>query len=466
MEKQYIERGGAAVTGFFKTSQRDNNDIHALVVYKNGGKIIDAAALPYSSRYRRQMYSISKSFTSTAIGIASDAGLLSVDDRICDIFADKMPENPSENLLKMKVHHLLSMNTGHAECVYPRIVNSDDPAAEFLRQEVEFEPGTHFVYNNAATFMLSAIITRVTGMSMLDYLYPRLFKKIGIEPECWLANPNGVNDGACGLFVSAEELARLGLLYLNGGVYNGERILSEAWVRLAQTAHSDNSMNGNPDWTAGYGYQFWCNRREGYRGDGAMGQLCVILPERGIVAAVVGETADMQTELDRLFELIYALEDENDTACSADLDGIYPPRAGGFAPYSRYYRLEENVMGLTGANLEISPSEAVLTLDNGSMREKIIIGNGRWAESDVMIKHFKPQLQACKPAERVERAKFFASGSITDGKISAQIRYINCPHRIELEIWYNDEIFEMRQTCANGNELLYEGAEALHGKKA
>lgn len=465
MQKQYIACGGNAVESFFKESQLENNDIHALVVYKDGEKIIDVAAPPYSSAYKRQMYSISKSFTSTAIGIASDAGLLSVDDRICDIFPDKMPENPDEKLLKMKVHHLLSMNTGHAECVYPRIVNSDDPAAEFLRQEVEFEPGTHFVYNNAATFMLSAIITRVTGMSMLDYLYPRLFKKIGIEPECWLA-VKGINDGGVGLFVSVEELAKLGVLYLNGGVYNGERILSEDWVRLAQTAHSDNSMNGNPDWTAGYGYQFWCNRREGYRGDGAMGQLCVILPERGIVAAVVGETADMQTELDRLFELVYAVAGGSDTACSAELDGIYPPLSGGFEPYSRYYRLDGNVMGLTGANLEISPSEAVLTLDNGSMREKIIIGNGRWAESDVMIKHFKPQLQACKPAERVERAKFFASGSIDDGKISAQIRYINCPHRIELEIWYNDEIFEMRQTCANGNELLYEGAEALHGKKA
>lgn len=466
MEKQYIKRGGAAVTEFFKASLRDNNDVHAVVLYKNGEKIIDAAAPPYSSRYSRQMYSISKSFTSTAIGIATDEGILSFNDRICDIFADKMPEKASENLLKMNIHHLLSMNTGHAECVLSRIVNSDDPTAEFLRQEVEFEPGTHFVYNNAATFMLSAIITRVTGMSMLDYLYPRLFKKLGIEPECWQANPNGINDGAVGLFVSAEELAQLGLLYLNGGVYNGERILSEEWVRLAQTVQSDSSGNGSPDWTAGYGYQFWRNSAEGYRGDGAMGQICMILPERGIAAAVVSETADMQKGIDHFYELLYALEGGNDTACSAELDGIYPARSGGFEPYSRYYRLEENVMELTGANLEISPSEAVLTLDDGSMREKIIIGNGNWAQSDVMIKHFKPQLQTIKPIKRVERAKFFASGSILDGKISAQIRYINCPHRIELEIWYNDEIFEMRQTCANGNKLFYEGADVLHGKKA
>ncbi len=465
MQKQYIACGGNAVESFFKESQLENNDIHALVVYKDGEKIIDVAAPPYSSAYKRQMYSISKSFTSTAIGIASDAGLLSVDDRICDIFPDKMPENPDEKLLKMKVHHLLSMNTGHAECVYPRIVNSDDPAAEFLRQEVEFEPGTHFVYNNAATFMLSAIITRVTGMSMLDYLYPRLFKKIGIEPECWLA-VKGINDGGVGLFVSVEELAKLGVLYLNGGVYNGERILSEDWVKRAQMAHSDNSRDENPDWASGYGYQFWRNSREGYRADGAAGQLCLILPERGIVAAAVTETIAMQKEIDRLFDLVYAVAGGSDTACSAELDGIYPPLSGGFEPYSRYYRLDGNVMGLTGANLEISPSEAVLTLDNGEMRERIVIGNGRWEKSDVAIKHFKPQLQGLKPTERIERAKFFASGSIADGKISAQIRYINCPHRIELEIWYNDEIFEMRQTCANGNELLYEGAEALHGKKA
>jgi CubicO group peptidase (beta-lactamase class C family) len=153
---------------------------------------------------------------------------------------------------------------------------------------VEHQPGSWFVYNTAATYMISAIITKLTGKTLLDYLRPRLLDPLGIVGATWEADPRGISLGGTGLHATTEDIARFGQLYLQIGVGEGKRIISQEWIAEATTAHSDNSnTQTNPGWTVGHGHQFWLNRTGSYRGDGAFGQYCIVMPEQDTVIAMV-----------------------------------------------------------------------------------------------------------------------------------------------------------------------------------
>jgi CubicO group peptidase (beta-lactamase class C family) len=285
---------------------------------------------PYGPHAPHTLYSLSKSFTSSAIGLAVAEGLLTVDDPVLKFFPEDAPANPSEHLQAMRVRHLLSMNTGHKEDTTQHVFqnyhqlhllsleaphngrgDANWPRA-FLSLPVEYAPGTWFVYNTAATYMLSAILTKLTGETLLDYLRPRLFAPLGIEHPTWDTDPRGVNVGGTGLHLKTEDIARFGQLYLQRGVWQGQRILPEAWIAEATQTTSDNSnTQTNPDWTAGYGYQFWRCRHNCYRGDGAFGQYCIVMPEQDAVLAMVGGVRDMQVVLDKVWEhLLPAMQPE------------------------------------------------------------------------------------------------------------------------------------------------------------
>jgi hypothetical protein len=251
------------------------------------------------------MYSLSKSFTSTGIGLAVAEVLLTVDDPVLQFFPNDAPANPSANLKAMRVRHLLAMNTGHQADTTDRVFGSesDNWPRAFLALPVEHAPGTWFVYNTAATYMLSAIITKLTGEPLLEYLRPRLFEPLGIEYPTWETDPRGISLGGTGLHIKLENITRFGQMYLQRGLWEGERIVPEAWAGDATSTHSDNSnTQSNPDWSAGYGYQFWRCRHGAYRGDGAFGQYCIVMPEQEAVLAMISGVRDMQVVLDKVWE--------------------------------------------------------------------------------------------------------------------------------------------------------------------
>jgi CubicO group peptidase (beta-lactamase class C family) len=303
--------------------------MQGFMLLRHGNVAAEGWWAPYTPQSPHQLYSLSKSFTSSAIGLAVAEGLLTVDDPVMKFFSDDVPANPSENLKAMRVRHLLSMNTGHHEDTTQRVfqnhrqlnlftmdarhkANSDGQTLKgqdgnwphvFLSLPVEHEPGTWFVYNTAATYMLSVIITKLTGESLLDYLRPRLFEPLGIENPTWDTDPRGINIGGSGLHIKLEGIARFGQLYLQKGMWHGQRILTEEWIEEATKATSDNSnVETNPDWIVGYGYQFWLCRHDCYRGDGAFGQYCIILPEQDAVLAMIGGVRDMQPIMNKVWE--------------------------------------------------------------------------------------------------------------------------------------------------------------------
>lgn len=177
------------------------------------------------------------------------------------------------------------------------------------------KPGTHFVYNTPGTYTLSAIVTKVTGQTVLEYLKPRLFEPLGIENPRWDASAEGNSLGGYGLFVRTEDIAKFGQLYLQKGKWNGKQLIPEKWVEQATSKQVDNDKAGHAkmggDWTQGYGFQFWRCQHNAFRGDGKDGQFCVVIPDKDVVIAITALTGDMQAELNVVWDkLLPALGDK------------------------------------------------------------------------------------------------------------------------------------------------------------
>ncbi len=427
---------GKALNAFLAHFRAGADELHTLSVYEHDALLVRLAPAPYHCTDKREIYSLSKSFCSTAIGFLIDEGKLSEDDRIVELFPDKCPAVISENLAKMRVRHVLSMNTGHAACVMPKMIMTDDAAAAFLAQEVQYEPGTHFAYNTGATCMLSCIVEHITGMKLLDFLSWKLFGPLGIDEVRWNRTADGTNEGGCGIHVSSDDIARLGLLYKNGGVWNGKRLLSEHWVKTATSPISDNSCNGTPDWCAGYGYQFWVNAREGFRGDGAFGQLCVVLPEHDMVFALQTELGDMQAEMDWLMELAEHIHDDDGETVPVLLPDYAPARSPRKTTglEHNWYKLEPNAMGFTGLTLSYDAvsDEMRAVFSNGVDQYVIRAGDGVYAESTVWAPALKPKLVGLMHTDIPERCRMAAAYEAGDGALLLRVRFLNCPHRMEI----------------------------------
>lgn len=297
----------AAILAFLDRLEREDHDPHSVMILRDGKTLAEGWWAPYQRDRVHQLYSLSKSFTSTAIGIAVEEGRLNVEDKVLDFFPDLAPENPSANLRAMRVKDLLTMTAGH-DADDRSDMNAEPDGVwmrAFLRRSVPFEPGTHFLYNSSATYALSAILQRLTGETLLDYLRPRLLDPLGVGPARWETDPNGINVGGWGLYVTTDVIARFGQFLLQKGRWEDRQLVSEAWIDEATSAQADNSSNENPDWKQGYGYQFW-RSQHGFRGDGAFGQFCLMLPERRLVVAITSASDNLQGVLNAVWEEILA----------------------------------------------------------------------------------------------------------------------------------------------------------------
>ncbi|GAA2095399.1 hypothetical protein GCM10009841_06490 [Microlunatus panaciterrae] len=297
-EEQHISSAG--ILSFLDGLQEQGIELHSLMVLRHGTVVAEGWWQPYQPDGIHLLYSLSKSFTATAAGFAIAEGLLSLDDKVLAFFPDQAPAAPSDFQRRLELRHLLSMATGHREDTLERAITVDpeDWVRGFLSIQPEEEPGSIFAYNNGATFMVSAIVQQVTGQRVLNYLRPRLLHPLGITDAYWQQDPQGRNIGYSGLHLSTESIARFGQLFLQGGQWQGEQLLPEGWAELASTIHVANDQEENPDWSQGYGFQFWRGRHGTYRGDGAYGQFSVVMPEQDAVLATTSATENMQAILD------------------------------------------------------------------------------------------------------------------------------------------------------------------------
>jgi CubicO group peptidase (beta-lactamase class C family) len=283
------------------------NTLHSFMIVRHGHVIAEGWWKPEAADKPHVLHSLSKSFNSTAVGLVVASGKLSLDDPVLKFFPDEAPLDPSDNLKAMKVRDLLTMSCGHE--TEPKATGASPSVKQFLAHPVPHQPGTHFQYNTMGSYTLSAIVTKVTGQTTLEFLKPRLFEPLGIENPEWPTSPEGYSLGGSGLKLCTEDIAKFGQLYLQNGKWNGKQVIPQEWVEQATRKHVPNDQESHSrigkDWTEGYGFQFWRCTHDSYRGDGAGGQLCVVIPEKDTVIAITAETGNFQGEMNAIWDKLY-----------------------------------------------------------------------------------------------------------------------------------------------------------------
>ena len=386
---------------FIETADSQIDTLHSFMLVRHGHVVAEGWWGPYDRATPHILYSLSKSFTSTAVGLAVAEGKLSVDDEVLKIFPEDAPPEPSANLKAMRVRDLLRMATGHqTEAVLWR----DDPGSplrgapwtkKFLAHPVPFKPGTHFMYNSPATYMLSAIVQKVTGETVRDYLRPRLFEPLGIAEPAWITSPEGVSVGAYGMSARTEDIAKFGQLYLQKGTWNGKELIPARWIEEATARQAANGSSPKSDWDQGYGYQFWRSRNNSYRGDGAFGQYCLVIPELDAVVAITSGVRDMQTPLNLIWEkLLPAMkpgrlpEDPPARArLAAKLSSLAVKLPSGKATLAlaskvsgKWFEFSDNDRGIQAAAIEFKSDSATLLVRKAAGEIRTPVGIGAWSE--------------------------------------------------------------------------------------
>lgn len=289
---------GDLLHGFRLGRMERGLNVHGVEVRQHGELL---AKQQWREEYRECVWSVSKSFTSMALGLAVEEGLLKLEDPVAGFFPDKLPKNPDERLLKVTVKQAMTMAMGHETCPIFQMRQEEYDTADWLKyifeQPFAYEPGTHYLYSNVPGYLVSAIIQRKTGLTLRDYLTPRLFAPLGIFNPQWESCPEGINAGATGLYLTTGELSRFGQLLLDGGRCNGEQVVPADYVKLATSNLMDNRTGTakDPESNCGYGLQFWRNTvPNSYRCDGLYGQYIVVLPGYD---AVVTLTSHLDTRI-------------------------------------------------------------------------------------------------------------------------------------------------------------------------
>jgi CubicO group peptidase (beta-lactamase class C family) len=380
----------SAILGFVEAADTKLDSLHSFMLVRHGKVVAEGWWKPYDAASRHSLFSLSKSFTSTAVGIAIGEGKLSLDDEVLKFFPDDVPAERSANLKAMRVSDLLRMSTGQQ--TEPPRTPDQVWTKVFLAQPVPFKPGTHFMYNTSATYMLSAIVQQATGKTVLDYLGPRLFEPLGIDHPTWETSPQGVSTGGYGLSVRTEDIARFGQLYLQKGTWQGKQLVPAAWIDAATARQTSNGSDPKSDWAQGYGYQFWRCRHGAYRGDGAFGQFCIILPEQDAVIAVTSGLKDMQGVLNLVWDKLLPAMESSSLAPDDDAAGklrqalqalsLRPVEGTGAPPqgYGKPYVFPANEQKLETITLENDgkdgPVSLVARVDGSEQR--IVCGRGAW----------------------------------------------------------------------------------------
>ena len=394
----------ADLLAFVEAADREVDTMNSFMLVRHGHVVAEGWWAPYERDTPHILFSLSKSFTSTAVGLAIAEGKLNLDDQVIKFFPAEAPADPSANLRAMRVRDLLRMNTGNQ---LEPLIRVDDPSKQtdtwvktFLTHPVPFKPGTHFLYNSPATYMLSAIVQKVTGVTVLEYLRPRLFEPLGFKNPIWITSPQGITAGAYGLSARTEEIARFGELYLRKGMWNGKQLIPATWVEQATSMQTSTGSAPASDWDQGYGYQFWRSRHNSFRGDGAFGQYCMIIPELDAVVAITSGTRNMQQVMnlvwDKLLPAIKPRRLPDNSAARRQLEARLATLKVKFASGSassplaasvtgKWFEFEENNRGIKAVSFDFNSTPTSLIVRTSSGETRMTIERESWTSSRGMF---------------------------------------------------------------------------------
>jgi hypothetical protein len=447
------------IAGFLEAAAKTKNEFHSFMFLRHGKVIAEGWWDPYKPVYRSTVYSASKTFTSTAVGFAVSENLLKLSDKVVSFFPNDLPDSISLWLANLTVKDVITMSDGMDPDPIPATALNKNWVKAFLLTPIVHKPGTVFLYNSFGSFILSAIVQKVTGQKEVDYLKPRLFDPLGISGMDWEENLMAINTGGWGLRIKTEDMAKLGQLYLQKGMWNGSQVLPSGWVEEATTAkiiqHPDlpQVKKDSSDWEQGYGYQIWRSRHHSYRADGAFGQYILVLPDQDAVIAIQAETSDMQNEINLVWD--YLLPAIKKTKLPVNQKSQYElkeklsllaikPAPGNFSSFTtnknlnKYFVIDPNDSRIETLNLQIKDSICHLSMNAGSDVYNLYYGAGFWKTGQT--NRSGPNLASGAKENWPLLTPYKVAGSFywtDDQTLVLEMRYVESPHTETIIFHFN-----------------------------
>ncbi len=374
-------------------------DLHSFLLMRHGFLIFEGYYAPFTRDVLHRMFSVTKSFTSLAIGLLCEEGLLSLDDHIVDYFPEKLPkQGPSEELAQLTIRDMLRMATPYSRTTY-KDIHMDDWVKTFFIAKPTHLPGTCFTYDTSSAHTLCALVEKRSGMLLLDYLRAKCLDEIGFSKEAYCyTDPQGVSMGGSGLMATPRDVLRTLALVEAGGVYQGRQLLPRWYLEEATAKQIDTEadcLDGAADHRQGYGYQFWRTRFDGYCMYGMGGQLAVCLPKQDLLFVTTADTQAVRGGdtliLDAVWEhLLPAL---SDVPLQPDLQSVerlqnlsaelavenvagLPHSDAETAVNSRIYRFNKNPLGLCSLSLRLTDTLGEIYLQYEASNLSIPFGLG------------------------------------------------------------------------------------------
>ncbi len=427
-----------------------NAEIHSIIVMRHGNVIAETYPKPFDADYGHILYSCSKTFVSAAVGIAIGENRLRLEDRVAAFFPECLPDSVSSSLAQMTVRHLLTMTSG-VEPDWQMRSECDDWTRAFLAKPVE-NPGQKFQYDSMCTYMLAAIVEKVTGMKLVDYLNQRVFSTLGITDAQWEVSPEGHNTGGWGLRLKSESLAKFGQLLLQEGRWEGRQLIPAEWVKQMMSRQADGGSDG-------YGFQMWmCERPGTVRADGAYGQFIYVIPDMDMVV-VVTQCSTMDFSEQR--RLLWRVLDEAVVSESASIKesaatkklarkqaSYVLPVAEGKATgkcsdklLGRTIVLDANKYGWTEMRISSEDRNVVLALTDAQGRiTRVVCGHGRWVTSENQT----PPVYSITARGQFEgtSAPYRVAGSYgweQDGRLNVKVKYVDWITPLDFCIYLNGD---------------------------
>ena len=446
----------SAIINFLDALDRSSNEFHSFMLIRHGKVIAETWWKPYRPDLRHTMYSTSKSFTSTAVGFAVTEGKLKLSDKVISFFQNELPDTVSPALAALTVRDVITMSVGQRPDPTTKLAGQGNWVKYFLSVPIIDTPGKKFLYNSVGTYMLSAIVQKVTGQKVIDYLRPRLFEPLGIEGMDWEISPQGVNSGGWGLRLKTEDMAKFGLLYLQKGMWRGKQILSKEWIeeatsfKIDQAPGTPQSRRDSSDWLQGYCYQFWRCRHNEFRADGAFGQYIIMLPEQDAVIAITSETGNMQDELNLIWtHLLPAFKNEKLALDKKEEELLRKKLTAESLPVAaqstdpalvsgitgKKFKMENNDLGIQSVSFQFGQKGCTLEAKIGDSSYSILFDRGGWHMGETTAPGIEPALIGITRTRYIELgpAKIAASYSWkSENDLELFIRYVESPHSLKL----------------------------------
>jgi hypothetical protein len=441
----------AGILRFVESVEKSRNELHSFIFLRHGKVIAEGWWDPYQPSLRQSLYSTSKTFTSTAVGLAISEDKLKLTDKVISFFPNDLPDTVSSNLAALTVRDLLIMADGMDPDPSLSIASKNRNWVKgFFNTPIRYQPGSVFLYNSMGTFMLSAIVQKVTGQKLVDYLKPRLFDPLGIHGMDWEENLMSTNTGGWGLRLKTEDMAKLGQLYLQKGNWNGTQILPASWIEEASTVKIiqhpalPQAAKDTSDWEQGYGYQIWRCRHHAYRADGAFGQYIIVFPELDAVLAIQAETPNMQNELNLVWDYLLPSikknklpeDQKSQIALKVKLATLaLQPAPGSLTSLAsnkqtnKTFIMDPNANQIGSVVLDIKDTVCHLVLNTGSDTYNLYFGAGKWKFGQTNMPG--PSLVGAAKENFALLSPYKVAGNFfwkDDQTLVMQLRYLESPH--------------------------------------